>query len=58
MSSVPLTDEFLGGVDAVLITTDHTGVDYQWIVDKAPVIVDSRNATRAVTRGREKIVKA
>jgi UDP-N-acetyl-D-glucosamine dehydrogenase len=58
MSSTPLTDETLRGVDAVLIATDHTGVDYQRVVDQAPVTVDSRNATRGISRGREKVVKA
>jgi UDP-N-acetyl-D-glucosamine dehydrogenase len=58
MSSVPITDDYLGTVDAVLIATDHTGIDYQRIVEKAAVVVDTRNATRGVTKGREKIVKA
>jgi len=44
--------------DVVLITTDHSSVDYQWVVDSASLIVDTRNATRRVTRGSEKIVKA
>jgi UDP-N-acetyl-D-glucosamine dehydrogenase len=42
----------------VLIATDHTGVDYQRVVEQAPVTVDSRNATRGLARGREKVVKA
>jgi UDP-N-acetyl-D-glucosamine dehydrogenase len=58
MSSSPLTGELLQGQDVVLITTDHTSVDYQWVVDHAAVIVDTRNATRSVTRGRNKIVRA
>jgi len=44
--------------DVVLITTDHTVFDYQSIVDNSGLIVDTRNATRKVTRGREKIVRA
>jgi UDP-N-acetyl-D-glucosamine dehydrogenase len=58
MSSTPLTDDLLKNLDAVLIATDHTGIDYQRVVDHAPVTVDSRNATRGITRGREKVVKA
>jgi UDP-N-acetyl-D-glucosamine dehydrogenase len=58
MSSVPLTEELLRGQDLALITTDHSAIDYQWLVDHAPVVVDTRNATRTVTRGRERIVRA
>jgi UDP-N-acetyl-D-glucosamine dehydrogenase len=58
MSSVPLTEELLKSQDVVLITTDHTNVDYQWIVDHASLVVDTRNATRKVERGRDRIVRA
>ncbi|MEE8271458.1 MAG: UDP binding domain-containing protein, partial [Alphaproteobacteria bacterium] len=44
--------------DAALICTDHTGVDYAALVDALPLIVDTRNATHAVTAGRDRIVKA
>src|SRR6267142_1131142 len=52
--SVPLSEDLLRNQDLALIATDHTNFDYQWIVDHAPVVVDTRNATRSVTRGREK----
>jgi len=58
MSSVPLTEELVRSQDVVLITTDHTNVDYQWLVDHAHLVVDTRNATRAVTRGRERIIRS
>jgi UDP-N-acetyl-D-glucosamine dehydrogenase len=58
MSSVPLTAEMLAQQDAVLIVTDHSAYDYPWIVAQATLVVDTRNATRSVTHGREKIVKA
>src|SRR5438034_5845549 len=58
MSSISLSEELLRSQDLVLITTDHSSIDYQWVVDHASTIVDTRNATRRVTRGREKIVKA
>ncbi|MDA0221141.1 MAG: nucleotide sugar dehydrogenase [Proteobacteria bacterium] len=47
-----------GGHDAALIVTDHTGIDYGALVAALPLTVDTRNATRSVTRGREKIVLA
>ena len=58
MASANLTEEYLKGQDVSLITTDHTSFDYQWIVDTASLVVDTRNATKNVTRGREKIVRA
>jgi UDP-N-acetyl-D-glucosamine dehydrogenase len=58
MRSVQLTEQTLSQSDLVLIATDHTGVDYQWIVDNASIVVDTRNATRPVTRGKEKIYRA
>jgi UDP-N-acetyl-D-glucosamine dehydrogenase len=53
---VDLTDAELASADAVVIVTDHTGVDYQRIVDKAAVVVDARNATAKLQPGRAKIV--
>ena len=58
LESVALTAEELGAADCVLIATDHAAYDYAWIVRHAAVVVDTRNATRGVTEGREKIVKA
>jgi UDP-N-acetyl-D-glucosamine dehydrogenase len=58
MVSVPLTVEALDGADAVLIATDHSRIDYSWVADKARLVIDTRNACRAVKSGREKIVKA
>lgn len=56
--SVPLTEETLSSVEAVVILTDHSAYDYAWIVRHAPLVIDTRNATKHVTEGREKIVKA
>jgi UDP-N-acetyl-D-glucosamine dehydrogenase len=52
-----LSDERLAGSDLVLILTDHAAVDYQRVVDLAPRVFDTRNATRALARGREKVRK-
>ena len=58
MESRRLTPEFLASQDCVLIATDHSAFDYDEIVAQAPLVIDTRNATREVTAGREKIVKA
>jgi UDP-N-acetyl-D-glucosamine dehydrogenase len=58
MDSSLLTAEFLAGLDCVLIATDHSAYDYDFIVRNAPLVVDTRNATKHVRVGREKICKA
>ena len=58
MESQDLTAEFLQAQDCVLIATDHSAYDYEFIVAHAPMILDTRNATRDVRSGREKIRKA
>ncbi len=56
MRSVPLTPEKLAGYDCVLIATDHSSYDYDAIVRGSGLVVDTRNATRRVKEGREKVV--
>jgi UDP-N-acetyl-D-glucosamine dehydrogenase len=58
MTSKPLDEKFLAGQDCVLIATDHSAYDYDFIVRHARLVVDTRNATKDVTQGREKIRKA
>jgi len=53
-----LTPKALRAADAVLILTDHDAVDYETVVRHARLVVDTRNATRAVKSGRNKIVRA
>jgi UDP-N-acetyl-D-glucosamine dehydrogenase len=56
-ASRPLTAATLRAAECVLIVTDHSVIDYAAIVRHAKLIVDTRNATRDVAEGREKIVK-
>ena len=58
MHSQGLTAEFLTSQDCILIATDHSSCDYDFIVRHAPLVVDTRNATKNVVEGREKIRKA
>lgn len=58
MTSKPLDEKFLASQDCVLIATDHSAYDYDFIVRHARLVVDTRNATKNVTQGREKIRKA
>ncbi|WP_298962000.1 nucleotide sugar dehydrogenase [uncultured Methylobacterium sp.] len=41
--SVALTPETLAAADAVLVATDHDGVDYPLVAAHAPLVVDTRN---------------
>jgi UDP-N-acetyl-D-glucosamine dehydrogenase len=54
--SVSLSDAELERSDAVVIVTDHSKVDYQLIVNRASLVVDTRNATARTTRGRARVV--
>jgi len=38
----------LGQYDCVLIVTDHSTYDYPRIVRDAPLVVDTRNATKGI----------
>lgn len=57
LESVALTDEALASADGVVILTDHSTVDYERVVEKAKLVVDTRNATKNVLKNREKIAK-
>jgi UDP-N-acetyl-D-glucosamine dehydrogenase len=55
-TSIELTDAELKRCDAVVIVTDHSTIDYQRLVNRASLIVDTRNATARATPGRARIV--
>lgn len=58
-SSVPLTAENLKHYDCVIIATDHSCYDYQFILNHASLVVDTRNATNGSHKnGRCELVKA
>jgi UDP-N-acetyl-D-glucosamine dehydrogenase len=45
---VPLTDEILASADCVVFTTNHSCFDVDKIVEKAKLVVDTRNAVKRV----------
>ena len=57
MESRKLTPEYVAAQDCILIATDHSAYDYEFIVEHAKLVVDTRNATKNVIRNREKIIK-
>jgi len=58
MKSVPLTAGRLSATDCVIIVTDHSCIDYKWVVKHSKLVVDTRNATKNVRTGRSKITRA
>lgn len=57
LTSQPLSPELLSRYDCVVITADHQGIDYGWVVRHARKVFDTRNGTRDVTHDRDKIVR-
>lgn len=55
--SVELTNDELQACDLAVVITAHAAVDYDRVVAQAPRVYDTRNATRQVAEGREKVRK-
>ncbi len=58
MQSTELTEQVLREQDAVLVVTDHSSIDYEWVVENSNLVVDTRNACKDTGRHRDRIVKA
>ncbi|MEM6690675.1 MAG: nucleotide sugar dehydrogenase [Planctomycetota bacterium] len=58
LSSVELTPEALESMDLVIIATNHSAYDYQFIADHASLVVDTRNATSGLDHHQARILKA
>jgi UDP-N-acetyl-D-glucosamine dehydrogenase len=46
MNSISISDEILVNTDAVLVTTDHTGLDYDFIKSKSKIFIDTRGCIK------------
>jgi len=57
MKSVKLTANALKSADIVVILTDHTNFNYQWIVDNSKLVFDARNACKRIRNGKRKIIR-
>ena len=55
LESMPLTAEVLDMADLVLIVTDHSSVDYEFVAEHARLVFDTRGAMRNV-QGKARIV--
>ncbi len=57
LKSVQLRDNLLGEMDCVVIITDHSSYDFEWVVKNAKLVIDTRNATRGIADSTGKIIK-
>ena len=57
MSSEKELTASIENVDLVAIITNHAKIDYQMVVDKAPLVFDARNATKDVPKAGLKVIK-
>ena len=55
LKGVVLDEKCLKSADCLVITTHHS--DYEWIVQNAHCIVDTRNATKGVSGTEGKVFK-
>jgi len=56
LHGVELTAAVLKEADAVVIVTDHRSVDYQFVMDNAALIVDSRNVMSGLIQTKAQVV--
>lgn len=54
--SIELTAEILKNIDIGVIITDHSNVDYEYVLDNVPVVFDTRNVTKNLKR-QDKVIK-
>ena len=57
LKCVTLDEARLKKADCVVITTNHSAYDYEWIVKHARCVVDTRNATKHVSGSKSNVVK-
>ena len=57
LKSKKLTEKLLQNSDVVVITTDHSNIDYQFIVDNAKLVVDTRNVTKKLKHTKNEVLK-
>jgi UDP-N-acetyl-D-glucosamine dehydrogenase len=58
LDSRQLSEGFLADQDCVVIVTDHSSFDYEWIVQHSRLIVDTRNAVAGCKTGPRQVWKA
>lgn len=57
LTGVPLSDDTLAGVDCVVIVTGHRNINYQWVLDRSQVVIDTVNITRNLNGTDSKVLR-
>lgn len=57
--AIELSQSAVAETDCIVIVTNHSVFDYQWLIENAKLVVDTRNATRGLSdeRFEEKIIR-
>ncbi len=58
MKSAPLTHEFINAQDCIVVVTNHSDYNWEWIANHNVLIIDTRNAFRDVCFPKARIVRA
>jgi UDP-N-acetyl-D-glucosamine dehydrogenase len=58
LTAQPLSARYLQQLDCCIIATDHSAFDYRLIVDASNLVIDTRNATRAIPDPDGKVWKS
>lgn len=56
LQAVEMTDEQIATADCVVILTDHADFDYRQVVERAALVVDTRQATWGIPAPAERII--
>jgi len=57
MVSMELDEELLESADCVVIATDHSCYDWEWIVDKARLVFDTRGVTKGLDKSKGNVYR-
>ena len=58
LKSLDLTKDIIEEQDAIVITTDHTSIDYTSLGKYAKLIVDTRNIMATVKNPKARVIRA
>ncbi len=56
LQSAPL-DEALADADAVVIVTGHSGVDYEHVLARCPIVIDAVNVTHTLPNSASRVIR-
>ena len=56
-TSIELSEEVLTSMDCVVLITDHSSYNYQWLINHSNIFVDTRNVTKGVSDPNGVVIK-